>query len=497
MVNGASGSKQPPSSAEQALKLLADKMLEQKKTLLHEADPSAIPAGYTYLGQFIGHDITFDPASSLQRDDDPDGLVDYRTPRFDLDNLYGRGPADQPYLYQSDGVRMRLGERIGVPLDDGTPPPDYDVPRILPQNGEPALAIIGDPRNDETVITSQLHAIFLRFHNYVADEFGASKRSDIDTVQQIVRWHYQWIILYDFLPRVVNQTTYQSVLPFVTIAENSFRGTPNASQFSDQPPKLRFYKAKNEAFIPVEFSAAAYRFGHSMVSDQYQLNCSRDKGVGGPFRIMPEADSSGRLNWAMSLAGRRRFRRDWAIDWRLFFDFDSMDLPMPGISPGEPITVQPASRIDTSIADALKSLPEFMGQIASLPERNLLRGWRLQLPSGQAVANAIGHSPSEQTKEKLRALKDISPVFDENAPLWYYILAEADAEGNGRLGPVGGRIVMETMVGLIMEDGHSFLRSAPSWTPHFMRNGRFGITELIQVARQGKVEVKKLASVGG
>src|SRR2546427_448502 len=73
-----------------------------------EEENSGISAGYTYLGQFIDHDLTFDPASSLERQNDPDGLVDFRTPRFDLDCIYGRGPDDQPYLYRRDGLHMLL-----------------------------------------------------------------------------------------------------------------------------------------------------------------------------------------------------------------------------------------------------------------------------------------------------------------------------------------------------------------------------------------------------
>src|SRR2546428_1368524 len=127
-------------------------------------DNPGISAGFTYLGQFIDHDLTFDPASSLQKQDDPDALVDFRTPRFDLDNVYGRGPDDQPYLYQDDGVRMLLGRPLTGNADD---PKTRDVPRNSPAAG-PKRALIGDPRNDENVIVSQLQATFLRFHNRVA-----------------------------------------------------------------------------------------------------------------------------------------------------------------------------------------------------------------------------------------------------------------------------------------------------------------------------------------
>src|SRR6266581_5504399 len=159
---------------------------------------SAISAGYTYLGQFIDHDLTFDPTSSLQRDNDPDALVDFRTPRFDLDCLYGRGPDDQPYLYEADGVRMLLGRPLtGNPHDPNT----RDLPRNSPAPGNPRRALIGDPRNDENVIVSQLHATFLRFHNRIADLLHGAD-ADFHTVQRLVRWHYQWVVLHDFLPTI-------------------------------------------------------------------------------------------------------------------------------------------------------------------------------------------------------------------------------------------------------------------------------------------------------
>src|SRR5213076_304467 len=129
-------------------------------------DDPGISAGFTYLGQFIDHDLTFDPASSLQKQNDPEALVDFRTPRFDLDCLYGRGPADQPYLYRADGVHMLLGNALTGADND---PHARGVPRNQPEPSEPARALIGDPRNDENIIVSQLHAIFLRFHNKVVE----------------------------------------------------------------------------------------------------------------------------------------------------------------------------------------------------------------------------------------------------------------------------------------------------------------------------------------
>src|SRR5713101_972619 len=211
-------------------------------------DHPGISAGYTYLGQFIDHDLTFDPASSLQKENDPDALVDFRTPRFDLDCVYGRGPDDQPYFYQDDGVHLLLGRRLtGNPHDSRT----RDLPRNTPRRGGRARALIGDPRNDENVIVSQLQATMLRFHNRIADEHPDKSFAEI---QRLVRWHYQWVVLHDFLPTVAGHEIVDAVLPH------------------PDNPATRFFHWKKEPFIPVEFSVAAYRFGHSMVRPIYRLN---------------------------------------------------------------------------------------------------------------------------------------------------------------------------------------------------------------------------------
>ena len=452
----------PARFKETDLLALGKKMVSTRRLFAEDEDnpeESTIPAGYTYLGQFIDHDLTFDPVSSLQRDNDPEALVNFRTPRFDLDCVYGRGPADQPYLYEGDGVHLVLGELLNNKKDP-------DLPRVKSTE----FAIIGDPRNDENVIISQLHGIFLRFHNRLADEL----KTDFATVQQSVRWHYQWVVLHDFLPRLVNKKTYDAVLPH--IADNC--------DPLDHPPKLLFYRVRDQAFIPVEFSAAAYRFGHSMVRRRYRLNRSDIPGVGGPFDVIGPDQK-------LDLRGFRIFNPDWAIEWDLFFD---------GIATAvqQPLTknrVQPAHKIDTALVKPLARLPFSFTRDRrhSLPQRNLVRGWRFSLPSGQAVSYAMGKDPlpddaltvGRATKNRpAPLLKDVFPAFSGNAPLWYYVLAEAQHEcGGNQLGAVGGRIVMETFVGLMMEDGHSFLRQNPLWKPGNVKNGgKFGMAEFIKKA---------------
>src|SRR5215831_9008364 len=215
-----------------------------------EEDP-AIAAAYTYLGQFTDHDLTFDPTSRLREaltDQQFDTLADFRTPRFDLDNLYGRGPDDQPYLYK-DGVHMLLGKCMpGNSFD----PDAHDLPR-----GPNNRALIGDPRNDENRIVAQLHAIFLRFHNKVADylaEHNPGGTVSFEEVRDQVRWHYQWMLVTDFLPKIINDDTYQRVFgePYYPI--------PTLPELQD-----------GLQLMPVEFSVAAFRFGHSMIRPEYQL----------------------------------------------------------------------------------------------------------------------------------------------------------------------------------------------------------------------------------
>jgi Animal haem peroxidase len=470
-----------------ALNKLGAKMtaaFEEQQTPETEVDPeenSGISAGYTYFGQFIDHDLTFDPASSLQKANDPDALVDFRTPRFDLDNLYGRGPDDQPYLYRDDGLHMLLGKKLtGNDKDPNT----RGVPRNTPDGGDPARALIGDPRNDENVIVSNLQASFLRFHNFVV-EFLTKRDGNPPSfakAQRTVRWHYQWAVLHDFLPTIIGDKTFNDILP------NLKKGTT----VLEDPPDLRFYHLApgTEAFMPVEFSVAAYRFGHSMIRPIYRINLNHD-------RIMIFAKQP------PSLVGFNDFPSDLAVDWSLFFK-----MPDSGkdLTPGR---VQPAYKPDTSLVNPLGSLPASIAgdPPPALATRNLLRGFRMGLPSGQAVARQMGFpvipddklvvgkasaDPGDQ-KDNVK-LTDLSSDFKGNAPLWYYVLAEAFQQFNGknetpiRLGPVGGRIVGEVFVGLMMADSHSFLRQDPTFQPikEFLgANGQFGIADLLTQAKKG------------
>jgi hypothetical protein len=462
-----------------------------------DPEESGIPALFTYLGQFVDHDLTFDPASSLQQQNDPDGLVDYRTPKFDLDNVYGRGPDDQPYLYDfskgSDKAKFLMGTRLkGAPA---IKPPAQDLAR---SNTQPARAIIGDPRNDENALVSQLQGLFLRFHNRLIDDLGMNFKD----AQHSLRFHYQWMLINDFLPRLINKKTVEDVFPHLA----------SGKSIADDPPVLKFYHPKNEAFMPLEFSVAAYRFGHSMVRPGYRLNDGKT--------LLPIFGQDGPPTRPLSLRGFMAPDPNWALDWARFIDIEKRSngtmLDDNGKVNGKDPTAQQradnkarlqlAYRIDTSIVFPLGDLPPDVADliIPSLAERNLVRGWRLRLPNGQAVARAMGESVLDpiligkfEDKEEVIDIKDLKDdkgnavtAFIDNCPLWTYCLAETNNHTvpglfgvkTKQLGPVGGRIVAETFAGLLTSDSQSFFGQDPRWKPTITKGKPFGLKEFVNFA---------------
>ena len=385
-----------------------------------------IPAGYTYLGQFIDHDITFDPVSRLQRRSDPHALRNFRTPRFDLDSVYGSGPADQPFLYDwadpDGGVRMLIGGSAAVP----------DLPR-----NHAGRALLGDARNDENLLVAQLHLLMLRFHNRVVGflrerEEWPDRWDLFQEAQRLVRWHYQWLVVHDYLERVA--------------------GWEMARSVREPPGDLRWYQAQGDPAIPLEFSGAAFRFGHSMVRSDYLLTESG--------KVVPLFERRGRDG---HLGGFRPLPSELVVDWSFLF------------------TAFPSMRIDRRLATPLRSLPP---DRASLPRLNLERGRALGLPSGPDIARAMGLEPLGADDLLLDAehARTLSPetraALLRATPLWYYVLCEARSEwgrGGLQLGPLGGRIVAEVLVGLLAADPQSYVRQWPSWTPG--QGGLPGITD--------------------
>ena len=264
--------------------------------------------------------------------------------------------------------------------------------------------------------------------------------------QRLVRWHYQWIILHEFLPKTVGQAVVDDIL------ENG----------------RLFYHWRNEPFIPVEFAVAAYRFGHSQIRPGYIANFEGDNG--GEFRVhIFNAELDHSVPDPDDLAGGKRAPRRF-IDWPTFFDLED------GRS-------KPNKRIDTKLSSPLFALPFVAPNLPtnprSLAQRNLLRHLTFSLPSGQRVARRM-------KAEALSAadLSDLEPLaFHKRTPLWFYVLREADVVENGeRLGPVGGRIVAEVFIGLLEGDRTSYLRQDPDWTPTFGGADEFTVADLLVFA---------------
>src|SRR5947209_4032907 len=331
---------------EKNLLALGKAMVADAEELNEAPDPeeSGIPSAYTYLGQFIDHDLTFDPASSLQQQDDPEGLIDFRTPRFDLDNIYGKGPDDAPYLYHSNNQFI-----LGRPLTGAsTNPSARDLPRSQPTDpaqpediADARRAIIGDPRNDENVIVSQLQGLMLRFHNRMMAEDKGLSRGKFQRVQADVRFHYQWMVVNDFLPTIVSEDVLRDIIP------HHYESDPAKQNVRATPPNLSYFDLDHDPVMPLEFSGAAYRFGHSMVRPAYRLN-----------ETAPQLPIFG-PDAGTSLNGFHEFNDAWAIDWVRFADLEPLDSGNDQ-NKNDPVNknrLQLAYKIDTSLVDPLGSLP--------------------------------------------------------------------------------------------------------------------------------------------
>ena len=401
-------------------------------------------AGTTFMGQFMDHDITFDTSSTLGVPTEPTTSPNARTPMFDLDSMYGGGPAASPHLYQPDHTKLLLG---------ATPDGQHED---LPRDSDNS-AFVGDPRNDENMMIAGLHCAFMLAHNntvdYVKSQQGSSGNV-FAAARRLLTWHYHWMIVHEFLPLFVGQEVVDRILAH----------------------GRKFYRpATGAAFMPVEFQGACYRFGHSMVRPSYRANFTGNNGS--PFFGLvfdPSAETTNPSDPADLTGGGHANRR--FIGWPTFFDFGDGN-------------VKRNKRIDRHISTPLFNLP--LGAIAShdlptaLPQRNLLRQVTWSMPSGQAVARAMGVrslSPSD-----LHELSGYGLGLQRSTPLWYYALAEADVMEDGlHLGPVGGRIVAEVILGLLQTDPGSYLSSTPGWTPtlpaKYSPPGQFRMIDLLALA---------------
>jgi hypothetical protein len=427
-------------------------------------DNPGLPAGFTYLGQFIDHDMTLDLNPLSGKIDDPTMVRNFRTPGLDLDSLYGAGLGPHRFLFRQDGPRFLIG--TASPSSDAQGAAVPALPNDLERTRH-GVALVGDHRNDENLVVAQIHLAFLKFHNKVVDLLAASgtpASSLFDDAAKLVRWHYQWMVLHDFVERLTERGIVARVL-----AEGR-----------------KFYRFKTVPFMPLEFAGAAYRLGHSMVREAYSYNrVFRPNSPVSPatlellFRF---TSLSGQIDGELP-GGFDVLPSNWVIDWRRWFDFKT-----PATTPDFEFNL--SRKLDPLIATPLHTLPGFPpGREGSLAFRNLRRGVIIGLPSGQDVAATMkAQIPALQplTEAEIGSGPDGAVAkakgFDKATPLWYYILKEAQIRGKGeRLGPVGARLVAEVFVGLVQGDKDSFLSQA-GWTPTLPAKtpSTFLMTDLLQ-----------------
>lgn len=434
-------------------------------------DNPTMTAGSTFVGQFTDHDITFDQTSQLGVPQDPLVSPNTRTPKLDLDSVFGGGPTQRPDLYVTNGDGS-----VGPKLKIGSGGVHEDVPRAANSDGTYS-ALLGDPRNDENVIIAGLHSAHILAYNRLLDDLDnfnlgafpsatASHRGNRYLTyrigREVILWHYQWLLIHEHLPQIVGQPMVDRVLR-------------NGN---------RFYRPTSGAgFMPIEFGAAAYRFGHSMVRPSYRANFTSGTGdssnpAADPFFALvfdtnepgfSEPATHDRNDLLGGFPAPRRY-----IGWQTFFD----------LGDGQ---VKNNKKIDTTISSVLFTLP--LPAIAPhtqtapvvLPQRNLLRQLTWGLPSGQAVAHVMGVDPL--TPGDLADIASVYAPFATSTPLWYYILAEAKvATGGFTLGPVGGRIVAETLIGLLLADPTSYLRVWPRFRPFLGSDLVMGPTPNTQIS---------------
>lgn len=431
-------------------------------------DNPRMTAGMTFLGQFIDHDLTLDLKSPLLELSNPKTTTNFRTAAFDLDSVYGNGPQESPHLYDlSSGlIKLRVDTLPGSEAVSRKGAVRYDVPR----DGN-LQTLLGDGRNDENVVISQLHVAMLRFHNAVTDQLkaqpshaGDSPAQLFEEAQRLVRWHYQWIVLKEFLPLTIGEDRVTDLLR----QGNRFYDLNNPATSQG----LR--NGRGNPLIPIEFSVAAYRFGHSQVRPSYRVNFGPDGGAP-VFAFVFDDSADPNDPDPNDLRGGKRAARRF-VDWQTFFDFGDGN-------------VRPNKKIDAKLSTVLMDLPGSrapspglpLDGVQSLASRNCMRHVNFGLPSGQAIARVLG--VRVLTPEQLAVAQPYG--LEKSTPLWFYILKEAELLEDGfRLGPVGSRIVGEVFIGLLKADKASFLALEPNWRPVLPSEtpGDFRMTDLLRFA---------------
>jgi len=427
-----------------------DELVETMRT--DKINDGKADAGMTFLGQFVDHDITHDASSAIGTVIDPRSIRNIRTPHLDLDCVYGDGPDATPYMYSQKHHGFMLFGRKNNPLD-------------LARNHE-GRAMIGDHRNDENIVVSQIQGAFICLHNILMthaeknsdahkdikncsqmnirtaawDHYVQPKLKGFEEVRRFIRLHYQWIVLNDLLPSFVEEKVIHEVL--------------DHDPFHDKGP-----------IMPAEFSGAAYRFGHATVQPGYCLKKGGDK-----------ID-------LFKMLGFSKRGPDSDLEMAQFFD-------VPGSR------AQKALPVGTKMAKTLFELPDnIVGsglqwgnvkipktQAKKLALRNILRDrTALQLPSGQQVARKLG----------IKQVKVPDVLQDHHitkTPLWFYCLQEAETAGKGKLTGVGGSIVASVIVRLLKLDPASILNT-PDFEPWKGFGRDFGMGSLMAYVEKNRDDI--------
>jgi len=427
----------PISDAAKKLDALAAAMAETSADENDLSGESNLAPILTYFGQFIDHDITantdrevdpemFDRFNIDKEEINPQDRSDVqankgnlRKGNLGLDSVYGDGPG-QPALVakleaamrdKDDPAKMRIGQLsplpAGIPLAEAQFPADggadllragaliddntitmqeardlFDDPSDPKSEEAIRLSpVIGDGRNDENLIIAQFHLAILRFHNAVVDEIRSapdapsSNAEVFDLARKQVTWTYQWLVTNTFLKQICDPDIVDEIVNDRAPIYQDFFDAHQSANNNIRP-------------MPLEFSVATFRYGHSMVRGEYDFNENFGRAAdGSDGTTLPRAD----FNFLFAFTGGG------------------------GMRLGKPLTAK-------------------------------------ELSSG-ATGDAVK-----------------AGGFEKSTPLWFYTLKEAEIRGEGeRLGPLGSRIVAETIVGLMVTDPTSYLFAGDSgfntWTP--------------------------------
>ena len=436
---------------------------------------SGIPAGFTYLGQFVDHDLTFDKTNVMLGENvSPIELLQARSPSLDLDSLYGAGPSDpaSAKFYEPDGLHLKMGKADAV---GGIPAkPGFDLPRGAGATAAAKRkAIIPDPRNDENLAVAQTHLAFIRFHNRVVDTLPASvpAAQRFAKAREKVVKHYQWLLRTDYLPRICAPG----------VVSNVFNQGRKAFEVGVSPAKV--------PTMPIEFSVAAFRLGHAMIRSSYNWNRVFDNGGGSLDLLFAFSGHSG------DFFGGPRLPSNWIADFRRLYDFKEAGRADLAVPAGK---FNRAMRIDTTLVNPLDQLPGFAPAEANLAFRNLTRARMVRLATGQQMVTFLKAKGVTLTKLTNVQIRDGSNGADlsgltqaqrdavlKNTPLWFYVLREAELNA-GKLKGVGARIVAETFHRAMEGSQHSIVRD-PSFKPSLGPNNQtFRMVDLLLFAFEGK-----------